>query len=299
MSCQYLPIMNNNDFKSTFSLLNADYIKLNKSWNYHNVISPFYRIYLIDDGHGSLGNGGDDLKLEKGFLYLIPSFTLCNHHCSHFLSQYYIHVLEENSNGISLFSSNRKIHKIESTAADDTTFKRILKLNPGRGLGKTENPKDYDKPPTLDHFQQRNNLIPLADHIETKGLILQLIARFLKEEHFKVSLDRKIPSKILDAINYIQTNLQTNITVAQLADRANQNANYFSRTFLDYTSERPLAYLQKKRIERAQYLLLSTSLPLSEIAIETGFESMSYFSRSFKNITGLTPTHYKMNNSIV
>lgn len=291
--------MNNNDFKSTFSLLNADYIKLNKNWNYHNVISPFYRIYLIDDGNGSLGNSDDNLILEKGFLYLIPSYTLCNHHCPHFLSQYYIHVLEENRDGASLFAHDRSVHKIESIPADDTMFKRILKLNPGRGLGKTENPKDYDKPPTLDHFQQRNNLIPLADYIETKGLILQLIARFLKRDQPALLENKKIPSKILDAINYIQTNLQTNITVEHLAERASQNTNYFSRIFTNYTGERPLVYLQKKRIERAQYLMLTTSLPLSEIATETGFDSLSYFSRIFKKTTGHTPSHYKMNNRVV
>lgn len=291
--------MNNTDFKSTFSLLNADYIKLNKNWNYHNVISPFYRIYHIDDGYGSLGNGGDDLILEKGFLYLIPSFTLCNHQCPQYLSQYYIHVLEENRDGMSLFSSERRIHKIESTPEDAATFKRILKLNPGRGLGKTENPKDYDKAPTLDYFQQRNNLIPLTDYVETKGLILQLIARFLKIESPSKTENRRIPSKILDAINYIQTNLHAPITVVQLAERASQNANYFSRIFMDYTCERPLVYLQKKRIERAQYLMLSTSLPLSEIATETGFESLSYFSRIFKKTTGQSPSHYKINNRVV
>ncbi len=291
--------MNNTEFKSTFSLLNADYIKLNKNWNYHHVISPFYRLYLIDDGHGSLGSDDDDLILEKGFMYLIPSFTLCNHHCQSFLSQYYIHVLEQNRDGQPLFSADRRVHKIESNEADHKIFQRILKLNPGRGLGKSENPKDYDRPPTLDLFQQRNNLISLGSYIETKGLILQLIARFLNDDKPNSVETKKIPSKILDAIHYIQTNLQANITVEHLAERAHQNTNYFSRIFLNYTGERPLAYLQKKRIERAQYLMLTTSLPLSEIAIETGFESLSYFSRMFKKTTGLTPTHYKLNNSIV
>lgn len=291
--------MQNNDFKGNFSLLNADHIRLNKNWNYHNVISPFYRIYLIDDGAGSLGDSSNDLILERGFLYLVPSFTICNHHCSDFLSQYYIHVLEESSDGNSLFAANRKIHKIVSTEQDLTLFKRILTLNPGRGLGKVDNPKLYDKQPTLAGFRQRNNLIPFADYMETQGLILQLMSRFLNRNGFRDNKDSKIPSKILEAIHFMQTNLQANITVEHLAERASQHPNYFSRIFQRYTSERPLTYLQKKRVERAQFLIATTSLPLSEIASETGFESLSYFSRIFKNVTGLSPTHYKINNHIV
>ncbi|MCE7040476.1 AraC family transcriptional regulator [Dyadobacter sp. CY312] len=291
--------MNNNDFKSTFSLLNADYVRLNKTWNYRNVISPFYRIYLIDDGLGSLGDKDNDLILEKGFLYLVPSFTLCNHHCPHHLSQFYIHVLEESADGNSLFAANRKIHKIASTEEDIAKFRRIIQLNPGRGLKGIDNPREYERQSTLAGFQQRNDLISLADYIETHGLIFQLIARFLRAENFKLAENKKIPSKVLDAINYIQTHLHTNITVEHLAERASQNPNYFSRVFTRYTAERPLAYIQKKRVERAQYLILTTELPLSEIAADTGFESLSYFSRIFKNIAGQTPSRYKTNNSIV
>jgi transcriptional regulator GlxA family with amidase domain len=108
-----------------------------------------------------------------------------------------------------------------------------------------------------------------------------------------------IHSKISDAINYIQTNLQQNITVAQLAKRANHNADYFSRLFYENTGERPLSYIQSKRIERAQLLLATTNLPFYEIASETGFENLSYFSRIFKSITGQTPGMYKKNSLIM
>lgn len=289
--------MDNNDFKSTFSLLNADYVQLNKNWNYRNVISPFHRIYLIDGGNGSLGDADRAHVLEKGYLYLVPSFTLCDHHCPRHLSQFYLHVLEENTDGSSLFASNRKIHKIESIPEDLIRFKKILQLNPGRDLRRTDNPREYEKQPTLAGFQKRNNLIPLSDYIETKGLILEMIARFLRSESFKLSEAKKIPSKILDSVNYILTNLQSNITVEYLSDRASYNSNYFSRIFTSYTGERPLTYVQKKRIERAQYLIITTNLSLSDIAMESGFESLSYFSRSFKEVTGQTPTQYKKINN--
>jgi len=291
--------MDNEGFKSIFSLLNADYVQLNKNWNYRNVISPFYRIYLIDDGYGLLGEEDSGHVLEKGYLYLVPSFTLCSHHCPKHLSQFYVHVLEESTDGTSLFSSGRKIYKIRSEPEDTIRFKRILQLNPGRDLRRSDNPREYEKQPTLAGFQKKNNLIPLSDYIETKGLILELIARFLRLEYFQPAEPKKIPSKILDSINYILTHLQHNLTVEHLADRVSYNANYFSKIFTSYTGERPLVYIQKKRIERAQYLIIATNLTLSEIATETGFDSLSYFSRTFKNITGQTPTEYKKINSVV
>jgi len=104
--------MNKIVHKSSFSLLNADYVQLNKSWNYKHIISPFYRLYLIEDGAGTLINSTDSVHLESGFLYLIPSFTLCNYHCENHLSQYYLQFLEESDDGTSLFASNRKIFKV-------------------------------------------------------------------------------------------------------------------------------------------------------------------------------------------
>lgn len=81
-----------------------------------------------------------------------------------------------------------------------------------------------------------------------------------------------------------------------LAKRANQNLDYFSRLFLQYTGERPLAYVQQKRIERAQYLITTTDKTYSEIAEETGFENVPHFSRIFKKVTSLTPGQYRQQN---
>ena len=285
--------------RSTFSLLNADYVKLNKNWNYRNVISPFYRLYLIDGGLGKLYQADNTVTLEENYLYLIPSFTICNYHCPEFLSQYYIHFLEEAPDGTSLFSSNQKILRISATPADHNHFKRLLTLNPGRNIKQSYNPKDYQKQPIIQRSQDLNNEVSLAVFMETRGILLQLLSRFLTADLYNPSIAKPIPSKTQETINYIATNLGENLTVAQLAERTCQNADYFSRVFQDHTGLRPLAYIQTKRIERAQFLMLTTSLTLNEIAAETGFESLSYFSRIFKSITGQTPSYYGKNNNMI
>jgi AraC family transcriptional regulator len=292
--------MNKNVLKSTFYLLNIDYVQLNKSWNYRNVISPFYRLYYIERGEGKLSNPANSLVLESGYLYLVPSFTLCHYSCDGFLDQYYLHFIEESSDGHSLFLLNRKILKIPATQTDVENFRRLLMLNPGRGLKNlSHNPEVYEKRPIIQSFQELNDVLPVSAYVETQGIILQLLSHFLTTEHVRLKENSAIPSKILEAVNYIQTNLQQNLTVAHLAARANLNPDYFSRIFQAHTGERPLVYLQFKRIERAQFLIITTDLPLSEVAAETGFESISYFSRIFKRLTGQTPGQYRVSHKIV
>lgn len=282
--------------KHSFSLLHIDYVKLNQRWNYGNVISPYYRLYYIDEGEGFISNEGDRITLEPGYLYLIPSFTLCSLSCPQYLSQYFIHFFEESADGISLFANNKTVMKIKTLSQDVENLKRILQINPGRGINRSENPKVYEKDTFYKEYQELNNLQSTSAYIETQGVILQLIARFLTSETFKPSGITSIPSKVLEAVSYIQLNLKKNLTVMHLAERANQHPDYFSRVFQQATGERPINFIHEKRIERAQYLITTTNMPYDDIARETGFETTPYFSRIFKKVTGMTPGQYRLQN---
>ena len=81
----------------SFSLLHVDHVKLNKKWNYANVISPYFRIYYIDEGEGFIAGRQERIKLQQGYFYIVPSFTLCDLSCRSYLSQYFIHFFEESA----------------------------------------------------------------------------------------------------------------------------------------------------------------------------------------------------------
>lgn len=285
--------------KHSFSLLHVDHVHLNKTWNYKHVISPYYRLYYIDEGEGAIWDVQKKLRLEGSFIYLIPSFTLCNLHCPNYLSQYFIQFFEESPDGISLFHNNRALMKVHATDVDIANFKRLLQINPGRGINRSDNPKVYEKNVYYREYQELNNRQSDAAYFETQGIILQLLSRFLSTERFPTAKPQNIPSKVLDTISYIQLNLKEELTIAHLAQRANQHPDYFSRQFLQFTGERPLHYIHEKRIERAQYLITTTSMPYEEIATETGFESLPYFSRIFKKVTGMTPNKYRQQHQSV
>ncbi|MBS0030504.1 helix-turn-helix domain-containing protein [Chitinophaga sp. 22321] len=279
--------------KHTFTLLNVDHVKLGSKWNYKNVISPYFRIYYIDGGAGEIWDSSARIKLEPGFLYIIPSFTLCNLVCPHYLSQYFVQFFEESSDNISLFEKNRSILRVKAAEIDILNFARLLEINPGRGINRSDNPRVYEKNIFYNEYRELNNRQSMSTFTETHGILLQLVSRFLTAETFKHKDAGQVPVKILNAISYIQLNLQHDLSVTNLAKRANLHTDYFSRLFHQHTGERPVKYIHEKRIERAQYLMVTTQMTFSEIAAQTGFENIFYFSKIFKKITGMSPGNYK------
>ena len=284
------------DFRSRrhlFSLLNVDYVQLNRRWNYKNIISPYYRLYYIDEGDGILSNEHTQLILEPGYIYIVPCFTPCNLYCPEYLSQYFIQFFEESPDGSSLFRHNRTLMKVPATDMDIILFKKMLTLNPGRGINRSDNPKVYEKNYYYREYLEMNAHQTSSMYYETQGILLQLLSRFMTDPEFPDENTEPIPQKVIDTISYIQMNLGAPLTIAFLAQRVNQHVDYFSRQFLQHTGERPLTYIQTRRIERAQYLISTTDLPYIEIASEIGFVNISHFSRVFKKITQLTPGAYR------
>ncbi|RZK65933.1 MAG: AraC family transcriptional regulator [Pedobacter sp.] len=279
----------------SFSLLNADRVTLDSKWNYKNVISPYHRIYYIADGAGEISHFEKRLQLETGYLYIIPSFTLCNLHCKISLDQFFVQFFEDSPDGISLFSNSRSIFKVKALEGDKNNFERLLSLNPGRGLNRSDDPTVYEKDAYYKEYKELNNQYSTAQLLETQGILLQLVSRFAIPEIVNKKLKQQIPVKILDTINYIAISLHLPLSVKSLAERVHQNPEYFSRLFDKSTGIRPLAYINEKRIERAQYLIMTTRAKFVEIAEITGFESLSNFSRTFKKVTGISPNTYKKN----
>lgn len=280
--------------KQSISLLNTDYVKLDSKWNYKNVISPYHRIYYIDDGLGKIEDTEKTLTLEPGYLYIIPNYTLCNLACDNFLSQYFVQFFEESTDGTSIFGNNNFVFKLAVREIDVLNFKRLLELNPGRGLDRSDDPIIYEKHSYYKKYQELNDLQSYSDFIETQGILLQLISRFSMPEQFNHKT-KDVPVKILDAIRFISINLHKELSINFLADRYNCNNQYFSRLFEQHMGIRPQAYIIHKRIERAKHMISSGTLSLTDIAERTGFGSLASFSKSFKNETGRSPRSYRKN----
>ena len=78
-----------------------------------------------------------------------------------------------------------------------------------------------------------------------------------------------------------------------LADAAHVSKYHFNRSFTEAYGETPMRYLTHRRIERAQDLLRSANLTVTEICMLVGFSSLGSFSSTFRKLVGETPTQYR------
>ena len=99
--------------------------------------------------------------------------------------------------------------------------------------------------------------------------------------------------RLKQMLEWINKNIEKNISLPELAKSANISARECQRIFKKYLQCRPVAYIQKQRILIAVQYLTMTDDPITDIALKCGFSSPSYFTSQFKNITGETPTEYR------
>jgi AraC-like DNA-binding protein/PAS domain-containing protein len=88
---------------------------------------------------------------------------------------------------------------------------------------------------------------------------------------------------------YIESHLEQKIGLEGLAAMAGLSTHHFARAFNQSMGIPPHSYLLSRRLERAERMLRETQLPLSEIAVVTGFSDQSHLARHFRRRTGMSP----------
>jgi AraC-like DNA-binding protein len=84
------------------------------------------------------------------------------------------------------------------------------------------------------------------------------------------------------------------LDIAALARIAYVSEAHFIRTFRATFGETPNRYLQRRRVERAMFLLRSTDRTVTDICMDVGFSSLGTFSRVFRDIVGEAPSAYRL-----
>lgn len=83
------------------------------------------------------------------------------------------------------------------------------------------------------------------------------------------------------------------LDITKLAGVASVSEAHFIRTFRATFGETPHRYLQRRRVERAMFLLRETERSITDICLDVGFASLGTFSRTFSEIVGDSPTEYR------
>jgi AraC-like DNA-binding protein len=92
---------------------------------------------------------------------------------------------------------------------------------------------------------------------------------------------------------YVETHLSESMDLAELAAVAGLSVYHFARAFKQTAGVTPHHYLVRQRIERAQEMLARSELPLSEVALATGFSDQSHLARHFRQLVGMTPGQFR------
>ncbi|MGC6430048.1 MAG: helix-turn-helix domain-containing protein [Jejuia sp.] len=282
-----------NQFQSlNLDLLHVGYAELDHNWNFDNVVSPFSRLYLITEGEAFVYYRNTKLKLKSGHLYLIPSFTYSSYKCETYHNQYYLSFFETLGKDMSIYNAVHFDYEVQASELDKVYFDRLLELHPKRDL-KNNNPEKYDNYPALMEITKRNENISADKLLETQGILKVLLSRFIVG---KAESTDKRKIKLNGILHYISEHLHENISVSQLANFCHLSTDHFSRSFEASFGIRPNKYIQLRRVERAQALLVTTNHSLREIAQVVGFGNVSYFSRTFKDISNKTPNQFRSDN---
>jgi AraC family transcriptional regulator len=158
----------------------------------------------------------------------------------------------------------------------------------------------------LELFKQEFTLNGLTDTLYTEALTtvlsLHLIRTYADRQPIKIIYelgDRQ--SQLNEIIDYIEQNLDREITVQALAGRAQLSISVFAHLFKDVVGTSPYQFIIKQRLERAKKLLLDreANLPISTICQMCGFANTSVFTTRFRQKYGISPAKYRLSSGEV
>lgn len=270
-------------------VLNVGLAIHNADWNWKDVSSPFTRLYYVTGGYAKLVLPTGEQCLKPDYLYLIPPFVKHSYQCDTYFSHYYLHIYEDIKSGIGFLEDWDFPVEIPSRKTDMELFVRLCEINPFMKL-KSSNPTSYDNNPTLVQNIIKNKQRAFCDKVESRGITYQLLSRFLKDIKPKIDID---DDRIHKVLSYIHKNIHNPITLDTLSETLYLSKDHFIRLFKRKVGITPSQYINQKKIEKAQLMLVANDMPIKSIVLSLAFDDQSYFNRLFKKVTGLTPQEYR------
>jgi AraC-like DNA-binding protein len=265
-------------------------------WNFRHVISPFSRLWLILGGRAVVRHHGRNFTLEPGCLHLVPPFTVHDCACLRQLDHYHLHFVARMPTGIDLLSMLDCEAQLPAAPRTLDYFKRLETLLPDRRLPCFDPARDeYRRFPVA--AEQTAHELPPADWFEANATVALLLSPFLKQARVHEGVHARATQQFLDVQQFIHEHMRQPLVLGDLARVAGLHPTYFSDRFRELVGVRPLEYLMRRRIERAQYLLLTSRASVKQVAVEVGIPDAAYFTRVFTRICRTSPSDYRTSHS--
>jgi AraC-like DNA-binding protein len=140
----------------------------------------------------------------------------------------------------------------------------------------------------------------LADEAIIRNKLKEFVLLLTKSSNAPSSLDfmaAMFKPNHVEFKTVVQANLYSNLSVDELAHLCTMSTSSFKRKFKEVYKESPKKYIARKKIEKASGLLKIEGTRISDVAYDVGFETVSTFNRSFKSVTGTSPSEYRLAQS--
>ena len=136
----------------------------------------------------------------------------------------------------------------------------------------------------------------ITTQVRTKIILLQFILEMWKKG-FVIENDtsgRNIVEK--EKVSYIQQNFTGKISLREFGEQFHLSEKYISRYFKEHFHITLSQYVTYLRLEHAKQLLQDTDIPVTDVAMQSGYQNVSYFIRSFQKAYAVSPLKYRKNN---
>lgn len=139
-----------------------------------------------------------------------------------------------------------------------------------------------------------------AYELEIKSQLYKVFTLMFREKiielnHSEVEIETK-SDKIKSIIEYVKKHYKSNITLTEVANYLDYSENHFCRFFKAQTGSTFIEYLNSIRLNVSATLLFNTDMSVTDIALESGFDNLSYFIRIFKKKFFCTPFKFRQIN---
>ena len=136
----------------------------------------------------------------------------------------------------------------------------------------------------------------ITTQVRTKIILLQFILEMWKKG-FVIENDTSGRNTVeKEMVSYIQQNFTGKISLRDFGEQFHLSEKYISRYFKEHFHITLSQYVTYLRLEHAKQLLQDTDIPVTDVAMQSGYQNVSYFIRSFQKAYAVSPLKYRKNN---
>lgn len=250
---------------------------------------PEHQLTYFIKGEGTSFIGNHVERFKPGDVYFIgknvPHVSKCD-------EAYYQNNPDMEALSISLFFNDETFGSQFFEIPEMAHIKRLLELA-SMGIKITGDEREsiamlIEECQQIDGFKRFQNLLSILDIMaksenQTTLSGVRYLAPSKESENERINV----------VFSFLSNSFRTAITLNQIAGVANMTPNAFCRYFKQRTGRPYSLFINEMRVEFAGKMIAGSRESFGNIAIESGFNSISYFNRQFKRITGMSPLQYR------